>query len=109
LCAVSILVLSALAVFIFCHAALLVVVHHPFSASGAVAVSSGRGASGSAFIVRVQGGAMVNGSAVGMERTVTCVHRVRLGWWWWHFIFLLYFLSVYVSGDYGIMPQVITG
>jgi hypothetical protein len=57
-------VLSALAALVFHHVALLIAVHHPFSASGAVVVSSGRGISGSAFIIRVWGGAVVNSSAV---------------------------------------------
>jgi hypothetical protein len=61
----TVLVLSASAAFVFHRVALLIAVRHPFLASGAVAVSSGRGASGSAFVVGVWGGAMVNGSAVG--------------------------------------------
>jgi hypothetical protein len=56
--------LSASAAFIFHDMALVIVVCHPFLSSGVVAVLSGKGVSGSVFVIRVWGSSIVIGSAV---------------------------------------------
>jgi hypothetical protein len=75
----AILLLLALAAFVFHHIALLVAVLHPSVATGAVAVMSGRGVSGSALVIRVGGSMMVNDVAV--RHGVHChVSTLSMSW-----------------------------
>jgi acetyl-CoA carboxylase alpha subunit len=75
----AILLFLASAAFVFHHIALLVVVLHSSVATGTVAVVSGRGASGSALVVRVGGGMMVNDIAVGY-RVYCHISALSMSW-----------------------------